>query len=271
MLTGHRSAPLISALAVGVRSNLDASYWDVLIKTGTAHLMAISGLHIGLAGMLGFGAGRYLPVRITPGVNLVERGRVSALVCALVYAALAGFAISTVRALVMLLIWYVLRRGRLSSSAWTALLLTVASLLLLNLRAAAGPGLWLSAGAVAIIIAASGTATAISGPVAAVRLACRVQIMLMLLLVPLAAEIAGGISWIAGPINVVLVPVFSFVVVPGVLLGLLLWLPAPELSGVVLKALATFLDGVWHVLEIVAAREFGFIALHTASGWSALL
>ena len=35
-------------LLLGNRDLIDTSTWDVLIKTGTAHLLAISGLHLGL-------------------------------------------------------------------------------------------------------------------------------------------------------------------------------------------------------------------------------
>ena len=40
---------LIKALAIGDKSSISSRQWRVLTNTGTSHLMAISGLHIGLA------------------------------------------------------------------------------------------------------------------------------------------------------------------------------------------------------------------------------
>lgn len=55
------------ALAFGERKQLDTSLWALLRDTGTAHLMAISGLHIALAalfgGILARGLQYVLPVR----------------------------------------------------------------------------------------------------------------------------------------------------------------------------------------------------------------
>ncbi len=45
---------LIKALAVGDKSSLSKQQWQVLTKTGTSHLMAISGLHIGLAALFAY-------------------------------------------------------------------------------------------------------------------------------------------------------------------------------------------------------------------------
>src|SRR5207244_11495678 len=46
------TSPWIMALAIGERKNIDAASWQVLRNTGTNHLMAIAGLHIGF--MSGF-------------------------------------------------------------------------------------------------------------------------------------------------------------------------------------------------------------------------
>ena len=45
---------LLIALMVGDKSGITPSQWDILNRTGTTHLMVISGLHIGLMASLGF-------------------------------------------------------------------------------------------------------------------------------------------------------------------------------------------------------------------------
>ena len=47
-LPNHPLAPLLLALGFGSRSDLSPEVWQVLQATGTGHLIAISGLHIGL-------------------------------------------------------------------------------------------------------------------------------------------------------------------------------------------------------------------------------
>jgi len=37
------------AITAGARHKISSSQWDLYARTGTSHLMAISGLHIGLA------------------------------------------------------------------------------------------------------------------------------------------------------------------------------------------------------------------------------
>jgi len=48
------SFSLVKALAVGEKSSITAQQWRVLANTGTSHLMAISGLHIGLASLFAY-------------------------------------------------------------------------------------------------------------------------------------------------------------------------------------------------------------------------
>ncbi len=52
--------PYIAGLLVGETQWLNAQQWQRLVSTGTIHLMAISGLHIGLAAMIGFWFGQLL-------------------------------------------------------------------------------------------------------------------------------------------------------------------------------------------------------------------
>jgi competence protein ComEC len=45
---------ILQALTVGIRDKMSRAQWDLFQKTGTAHLMAISGLHVGLIAGLCF-------------------------------------------------------------------------------------------------------------------------------------------------------------------------------------------------------------------------
>lgn len=52
-LVGYDQRRIMLALAFGERSQLNKEEWSLLRYTGTAHLMAISGLHIALAALFG--------------------------------------------------------------------------------------------------------------------------------------------------------------------------------------------------------------------------
>ena len=53
-LEADRARAVMMAVAVGARQELDRDAWTLFADTGTSHLMAISGLHIGLAAGFAF-------------------------------------------------------------------------------------------------------------------------------------------------------------------------------------------------------------------------
>ncbi len=118
---GTDAPVLLTALALGERSGFEERHWEGLRRTGTSHLMAISGLHIGLVAALSFFVLRRIWIRL-PGVLAHYDLQSAALVsfaCAALYAAAAGFAIPTQRALLMLSVAYlaVLTRRFVSMTA----------------------------------------------------------------------------------------------------------------------------------------------------------
>lgn len=152
-------AAVLSALLVGERGGLDDAQWNLLARTGTSHLLAISGLHVGLVAALCYGVSllllrgfsRYwpdLPLRLP----LQQVATLTALPLTAFYAVLSGFQVSTQRALVMLLVAgmiVVLRRQR---DPWLMYLWAMTLVLLGDPGASLGPGFWLSFGAVAWLI-----------------------------------------------------------------------------------------------------------------------
>src|SRR5581483_10024732 len=95
------------ALIIGDRSGIGDELRDAFARTGMAHLLVISGLHLGFVAAAVFAAVRFLAILAAPG--LASRGwankagafAASAAVCA--YAAIAGHHVSTMRAMVMVL------------------------------------------------------------------------------------------------------------------------------------------------------------------------
>ncbi|MGQ9425192.1 DNA internalization-related competence protein ComEC/Rec2 [Gilvimarinus sp. F26214L] len=147
---------LLVALAVGDSSLIDSEQWDLLRRTGTSHLMAISGLHVGLVAVLGFWLGHavraLLSMARTRLALIYYLPGVLSCLCAVFYAAMAGFSLPTQRALIMVLLANLaILTGRVGSSAralaWAFLLV-----LLIDPLSGYEMGFWLSFGAVAFLL-----------------------------------------------------------------------------------------------------------------------
>ena len=153
-----RAAPgpggsVLRAMTVGDRSGLSPGVRSTLRRTGTAHLVAISGLHLAIVGLLVLPAARSALLAAGRGlalaVPLEPLARAAALPVLAGYAALSGWQVSALRALVM--VGLLLAAGGLSRPvsplsvlAATALVLGVASPATL-----VDPGLHLSLAALA--------------------------------------------------------------------------------------------------------------------------
>ena len=147
---GLPSAPLLIALTIGERE-FSESLWRGVQHSGLAHLLAISGLHIGLV----FGWCLFL-MKHLPWPIKYQHWQLATAICvalsaAIVYAWLSGFAIPTVRATVALSIFALawLQHKRVSFCQYWLLLAAV--LLLAEPAFVLSKSFWLSMLAVAVI------------------------------------------------------------------------------------------------------------------------
>jgi len=150
-----RSAATLRALVIGDRTGLSERQQKWLRRTGTAHLLVVSGLHVAVVATLGWLLGRGLSIPLLlagmnrPGYILPLSG---ALVTATGYAALAGWGLPVQRAWLMLLIFLVGNWQLLNLSGWQRLKLALLVILSWQPLAVLEPGLWLSFAAVALIL-----------------------------------------------------------------------------------------------------------------------
>ncbi len=220
--TEPTAAALFNGLVIGDRSGIGQWQWQLFARTGTSHLIAISGLHIGILFGLTFFIVRRVWV-LSKTLPLLLPAQLAAavfgMIAAIIYAAMAGFAIPTQRALIMLLVFvvgYLLRRPPRPSRALAISLLLV---VLWDPLAVLSAGFWLSYAAVSIIF------FGISGRVGKIgwlRQWGMVQWMVALGLAPVLLALGLQVSLLAPLINLIAVPLFSFIVVPLCLLTVLL-------------------------------------------------
>jgi competence protein ComEC len=246
MLDGSAFAGFVAALAVGDRSAIDPRQWDVLINTGTNHLMAISGLHIGLAAAFGYWvARRLLPTRVMSNIPAQHAAMTAAVIVALIYALLAGFAIPTQRALLMLACVAGASLLRRTTRPMDVLSVALLLVLLWDPAAVMSAGFWFSFLAVAVIF------YALTGRMARSRWLKWgwMQIVIALALFPLSLFLFQRASLVSPLANLFMVPYVSLLVVPLVLLGLLM-LPLSNMVAAVLFIAAGYLfQFIWPPLQ----------------------
>lgn len=216
--------PALLALMFGDRALIEADTWSGLKQSGLAHLIAISGLHIGMAFSIGWWLG-YL-------IRLVLRECfyapfLGAITVALIYSWLAGFSLPTQRALTMCLCWALFKMLHIHITRWHLLCFVLAIILLFSPSSSLDPSLWLSVGAVAVLFMVSNW---IKGGRGLWLNTVVIQLGLLVGLIPLSLMILGGFSAVSIIYNLIFIPFLAIAVVPLLFAGLVTMTFAPQLS-----------------------------------------
>ena len=246
---------LVNGLALGDRRDISDKQWQVLRATGTVHLMAISGLHIGIAAAVGGASGAALWM-LMPVLNrrLARRDMtlMAGFTIAVAYALLAGLSLPTRRALIMLLSIGISLWWRRSASVGQGMALALIVILLLDPLAAAEPGFWLSFGAVAsLLLVLSGRAS----KTAWWRGFLRAQAGVFVGLLPVTLAVFA-LSAPAGLVaNLIFIPLFTTCLVPMILVSVAAVLTGFDgLAASVLKLVGEIFALSWPWLEWLAAN-----------------
>ena len=262
---------VLLALIIGDRHAISQEQWVTLQRTGTNHLMAISGLHIGLVAGLAFWLGQRLWRFSGRGMLWLaapKAGAILALVVAAVYAALAGFSIPTQRALIMVTVVMLALLTSRPVIATRTLAIALFLVLVFDPLAVLAGGFWLSFAAVAIIFyGLSGRL----GHLPRWYQGVRVQWWVSVGLFPLVIVLFQRASLISPLANLLAVPLVSLLVVPMTLLGTLLLPISDWLSGYVLQLAAWLMQEVMLGLSWMARWPLVSWSGAAGSHWHAAL
>lgn len=154
-LPHSKTAPWLMALMTGERTGIPQEDWQILRNTGTNHLMAIAGLHIGVMAELTHKIVSliwrrfsflllWLPAQLA--------GVYGALLMAILYSALAGFSLPTERACIMLIIFSMTLLARRKIHSWHAWSFALLIVLLFNPLSVLTESFWLSFATIALIM-----------------------------------------------------------------------------------------------------------------------
>jgi competence protein ComEC len=267
----HKLTPILLALAFGERSSLSPELWQVLQATGTSHLIAISGLHVGLlAGsafyivMLFF---HYIPLKSSSWqrINLRYIAIVVSLLLATLYAYLAGFSLPTQRALVMLNLYWFSRLLAIKLSAKRLMLVTIFILLIISPFSLLTASFWLSFYAVAIIFLSLwrfkywlGRGTVIWRFIKGLLL---IQVALTVMLMPITALFFQQISLVSLFANIIAVPWMSVISIPAALISVLLTLLSEQLAQWFMMLSLQSLTLLWYYLELLSELPYAIISV----------
>ncbi len=276
------AARMVRGLAIGVTGAVSPATWRTLRETGTAHLLAISGLHVALSGLVVYALvgwlWRHLP-GLSRRVPAPRAAAVAAAVAVLGYAALAGFAVPARRTALMFSVAALGAASGRETSPVRLLALAGLVVLLFDPLALLASGFWLSFGAVGILLwltlgrarrQRQGDEGVPAGQLPG-RLqalwqrtrdgtlgAARLQFAVALALTPLTLGFFGMLSPTSVPANLVAVPLLGLLAVPLTLLGVLA-LPFPALAGPVLLGAQGVCAGTLAVLETLRGLAPGLL------------
>lgn len=262
----------LQALMFGDRRGFTDEDWTLLKATGTAHLFAISGLHLALAGGV-----MLICVQCVSVLCRASRFRFTSLLpvqwaCMLLgstaYAYCANWQVSVTRAYVVLCVWICLWSWSRRLGHSNVLLLTATICLVIQPEAVYGMALYLSLGAVAIIMLIHWRwRSCFRAEVPWWRKLLIMQGLMSVGLIPMTLVMFQSVSWVAPVFNLLLIPLMSLAIVPACLVGLLLLLCC-DADSVLLR---TYLNLVGSCLDrILQFMKWGALRVEDGVGTALL-
>ena len=297
---------LILALGFGERGELTSQQWQTLSATATVHLIAISGLHIGIVAFFSFSIVRallkFIPLTLLcssnaaiklMSVNVKYIPIIISCSLAWYYAYLAGFSIPTLRALVMLFVFWLLKASAINVSLMRWFFLSILVILLCWPLSLLSASFWLSVSALSIIFATSSrflhkgkqlTKPVTTSPQNGADITeemqhssrwlktkyhiiywCKglvvMQLALTICMLPIAATLTYELPLLAFFANVIAVPLMSVTTIPLTLLGVIMAPINETLSMFFLHLAHVSLDMVWRWLSYIAEIQWAQISV----------
>ncbi|MCE7578532.1 DNA internalization-related competence protein ComEC/Rec2 [Aliivibrio fischeri] len=209
---------LLLALTFGYKGGIAANEWQILRNSGLAHLIAISGLHIGFVYGIGWFVGRGFrslnPTHYHVWLPVLFGG-----IFATTYAWLADFSLPTIRALIACFLVSILLILRIKWPKHLFFLWCLLLCLVINPFSSLSMSFWLSFCAVSVVLFSLyiyqkiGT-DKLNGRVKKVTQVVFIQFGLFTLLIPIQGYFFSGISYLSPFINLIAVPWVSLFTVP---------------------------------------------------------
>lgn len=245
---------LIKALIIGEQSDILDTQWLTMRQTGTNHLFAIAGLHIGFVAYLTQRACSWAAKR---SVWLMTRfsapvvGSIGGLVAALSYSALAGFSLPTQRAVIMLTVFLIARIRQRYLGFWQSWLIALGIITLINPLQILTDSFWLSFAAVGSLIYSFQSRIHVTAHhfIKKITHVIKTQWVTSVALLPLTLLLFQQASLVSFFANFIAIPWVGFCVAPLSLLSGLLLLSFPLIGEPLLCLANRLLEMFWPILQ----------------------
>ena len=210
---------LYYALLTGDKSKISYEDRKHLRELGLSHLLAISGLHIGLIFAVGFYSSKWLlrmsHLRVSQSIQLNKLFVFVGFCCSFIYVYLSDFIVSASRALLMLGCYLVIYNLGKNPVRWRSILYALSVVLFIDPFALLNPGLYFSFLAVTIIFLLTKNTVNLSlGFLKRFAQLLQVQCALFVGLLPLSLYYFSGTSVIGLLINLIAVPLVGLLLLP---------------------------------------------------------
>lgn len=234
-LSVYSQSPIMIALLFGERGKLEKALQQQLLYSGIGHLMAISGMHIMLIAAISLSLSKLIQLLVPTYCITLKLPWIISFTTALSYAWLSGMNPPALRAILIFGLYLIARLKGYTIGRWQSWLYVLSLLIFIDPLVILSNSFWLSCFAVASLIFLYQWAPL---PKIIVRRKrwyfihlCQLQIGLSILLLPLQLTIFNGFSLGGLVANLIAIPTISFIVLPLLFMGLLLFLLKIELFG----------------------------------------
>ncbi len=224
VIPNSSSRGMLLALAMGERTEISDEQWNVVSHSGTSHLLAISGLHIGIAALWSYWVVLFLArqsVKLTNRWPAQQVAQVASLFGAFAIALISGFDYPAQRAVIMLSVFLFSRWTFRHLSSARVLATSVVVISLLQPFAILSISFWLSVFAVAAILFIVSHGERSAGKTKKIRDWLRVNWFLFIALTPISWFVFDRFSIVSYLANLILIPVTTFLTAPLIYLGLI--------------------------------------------------
>ncbi len=253
---------ILLAIAMGDRSHLSDNIWLVFNRTGTSHLLAIAGLHLGVIVYLVWFCVRHLWQRSQKAMQALSSQVVSmsiAVICALLYALFTGWAIPCQRAAIMIAVLCLAQIGLLNLSMLDRILLAFSVILFFNPTDIYLQSYWLSF--IAVVSICYGMT--MRGHMKSWLMKwLYLNLIITFSLLPWSLYFFGQYALLGFIANLIAVPWAAFFILPLAFFSVLIEPFSPLLNIKLWHFCVMSLHPLWSWLQYLSGQPFSYVQMH---------
>jgi ComEC/Rec2-related protein len=257
----HLATPILMAVALGDRSRLTDPVWLTFSRTGTSHLLAIAGLHLGVIVFLVWKSVQFVWRQNQAGMQRLSVQVISlstAVICAIAYGWFTGWAIPCERASIMIAVLCFAQLGFLNLTMLDRVLCAFSIVLLFNPSDIYSQSYWLS------FIAVSSICYGMQmQPDKKSWLSQWLYLNLIITcaLLPWSLYFFGQYALLGWLANLIAVPWVAFFLLPMVFLAVLIQPVFPMISYYIWHSSVVMFRPLWRLLSGISHLQFAYIQM----------